>query len=75
MSTNEFWKKISYSPSSYFDEFPLNLVNEVLAEDVDRFDSIAQLIKKENEEQSLSPISCDVSDFENDHWHFSFCYF
>jgi uncharacterized protein YcnI len=66
MSTNEFWKKISYNPSSYFDEFSLNLVNEVLAEETDRFETITQLIKQETEEESST--SFEVRNYFNNNF-------
>ncbi len=68
MSTNEFWKKISYNPSSYFDEFSLNLVNEVLAEDADHFEKITELINEETEDDS--PISDEVRNSSNDNFIF-----
>jgi hypothetical protein len=55
MSNNEYWNKISYNPSAYFDEFPLHLINEMLATDIDCLNSFDTIIKEENEE--LSPTS------------------
>lgn len=58
MTNNEYWNKISYSPSSYFDEIPLNLINDVLAADIDCFDPFDAILEDENEE--LSPIEVEI---------------
>ncbi len=64
MSNNEYWNKISYSPSAYFDEFPLHVINEILATDIDCLNSFETIIKEENEE--LSPTSSiEVKNFNS----------
>jgi hypothetical protein len=54
MSNNEYWNKVSCSPSAYFDECPLNLINDILNVDNDYFDLTDTIIKQENEEESSS---------------------
>ncbi len=59
-SNNEYWKQISSNPSAYFDEFSMNLVNDILATDNDCFDSFHTIIEEENDELSPSPSSSEV---------------
>jgi hypothetical protein len=59
ISNNEYWNKVSYNPSAYFNEFSVNLVNDVLTTNSDCFDPFHTIIKEEKEE-ILSPSSFEV---------------
>jgi hypothetical protein len=53
MSNNEFWNKIAYDPLAYFDDFPANIINDLIEDDC--FSPCDTIIKYENEETLSSP--------------------
>jgi hypothetical protein len=55
MSHDEYWNKISYDPLAYFDEFPADIVDDLITVDIDCLKPYDTIIKEEHEEISSSP--------------------